>query len=212
MHTQPSRPPAPRAAKAAARHQPPPAADHHPAAERRAAAERHPAVERPPAAERHRNRLLRYVNRLTGGDPHGAEDIVQETMLRAWLASDEFADDESRSRQDDDRLAAWLYVVARNLAVDARRRDRSTPTGITPAGLLQRATDTPDMAETVVNRIALTGALARLGPRHRDALVHVHLCDRSRDETARLLGIPQGTVKSRVHYALSTLRREFPAG
>lgn len=172
------------------------------------------AAPRPPAAERHRGRLLRYVSRLTDGDPHRAEDIVQETMLRAWLAADEFAGagEEGRSRQDDDRLAAWLHVVARNLAVDARRRERSVPVGITPTGLLQRAAAGPDVAESVADRAALAGALARLSPGHRAVLAHVHLCDRTRDETARLLGIPKGTVKSRLHYALSTLRREFPAG
>ncbi|MDT0270070.1 sigma-70 family RNA polymerase sigma factor [Streptomyces sp. DSM 44915] len=167
-----------------------------------------------PAAERHRERLLRYVRRLMVGDPHRAEDIVQETMLRAWLAADEFAGDfggEAERARSDDRLAAWLHVVARNLAVDAHRRERSVPAGILPTGLLQQADERVDVAESVVNRVAVTRSLARLGPRHRDVLVHVHLCDRSRAETARILGIPRGTVKSRAHYALSALRREFPA-
>ncbi|RKN09415.1 sigma-70 family RNA polymerase sigma factor [Streptomyces radicis] len=162
-----------------------------------------------PAAERHRDRLLRYVNRLTAGDSHRAEDIVQETMLRAWLAADEFAGEGSGFRHDDDHLAAWLHIVARNLAVDAHRRDRSVPVGITPPDLLQRAADDADVAEAAVNRVAVTRSLARLGPWHRDVLVHVHLRDRSRADTARIMGIPQGTVKSRLHYALTALRREF---
>ncbi|WP_461034507.1 RNA polymerase sigma factor [Streptomyces mayteni] len=165
---------------------------------------------RQPAAERYRSRLLRYANRLTAGDPHRAEDIVQETMLRAWLAADEFAGEESGFHADDDHLAAWLHTVARNLAVDARRRDRSVPIGIVPAALLHRAADGgSDVADAVVDRVAVVRALSGLSPLHRDVLAHVHLCDRSRADTARLLGIPKGTVKSRVHYALAALRSEF---
>ena len=158
-----------------------------------------------PVAERYRERLSRYVSRLTAGDAHRAEDIVQETMLRAWLAADEFAGNE-------DHLAAWLYVVARNLAVDARRRERSVPTGIMPAALLHRAADGgADVADVVADRVTLVRSLADLSPQHREVLVHVHVYDRSREDTARLLGIPQGTVKSRLHYALSALRQEFAA-
>ncbi|ARQ68533.1 sigma-70 family RNA polymerase sigma factor [Streptomyces marincola] len=170
------------------------------------------AASRPPAAERHRSRLLRYANRLTPGDPHRAEDIVQETMLRAWLATDEFAGEEGGFHADDDHLAAWLHTVARNLAVDARRRDRSVPAGILPPALLRRAADDgADIADRVVDRVAVVGALSRLGPLHRDVLAHVHLRDRSREDAARLLGIPKGTVKSRLHYALAALRTEFEA-
>jgi RNA polymerase sigma-70 factor (ECF subfamily) len=156
---------------------------------------------------------LRYVNRLTAGDAHRAEDIVQETMLRAWLAADEFADEESGFRRNEDHLAAWLHTVARNLAVDARRRDRTVPMGIMPADLLHRVADggAADMADTVADRVSLVRLLARLSPQHRDVLVHVHLYDRSRADVARRLGIPSGTVKSRLHYALSALRQELPA-
>ncbi len=158
-----------------------------------------------PVAERYRERLSRYVSRLTAGDAHRAEDIVQETMLRAWLAADEFAGNE-------DHLAAWLYVVARNLAVDARRRERSVPTGMLPADLFHQAADGgADVADVVADRVTLVRSLAGLSPHHREVLVHVHVYDRSREDTARLLGIPQGTVKSRLHYALSALRQEFAA-
>ncbi|WP_078856613.1 sigma-70 family RNA polymerase sigma factor [Streptomyces sp. NBRC 109706] len=177
----------------------------------RPVARAHPRL---PAAERYRDRLLRYVRRLTAGDPHRAEDIVQETMLRAWLAAEEFSGEfagKPEPSRNDDRLAAWLHVVARNLAFDAHRRERSVPAGIMPTGLLGQADEGVDVAEAVVNRVAVTRALAGLSPLHRDVLVHVHLCDHSRADTARLLGIPRGTVKSRAHYALSALRREFPA-
>jgi RNA polymerase sigma-70 factor (ECF subfamily) len=165
----------------------------------------------PPAAERYRGRLLQFVSRLTAGDRHHAEDIVQETMLRAWLAADEFAEEASGGRSNDDHLAAWLHTVARNLAVDAHRRDRCVPMGLMPSPLLNRTAGGGDVAETVVNRVSLLRAMARLRPAHRDILVHVHVRDQSREDTARLLGIPKGTVKSRVHYALVALRSEWPA-
>jgi RNA polymerase sigma-70 factor (ECF subfamily) len=180
-----------------------------------------------PAAERYRARLLRYANRLTLGDPHRAEDIVQETMLRAWIAAraahphradvgaeargdDGGSGERAESRLSGDRLAAWLYTVARNLAVDARRRERSVPMGVVPAEMLRHPSDT-DLADVVVTRQLVQRALARLSPEHREVLVHVHLRDRSRADAARVLGVPQGTVKSRTHYALLALRRELPA-
>ncbi|WP_129841611.1 sigma-70 family RNA polymerase sigma factor [Streptomyces sp. RFCAC02] len=159
-----------------------------------------------PAAERYRDRLLRYVLRLTAGDSHRAEDIVQETMLRAWLADSRRAGD-----GDDERLAAWLHTVARNLAIDAHRRDRALPAGMVPSPLLKQPADGTEMADRVADRMLVTAALARLTPEHRAVLVHIHLHGRSGAEAARDLGIPQGTVKSRVHYALSALRREIRA-
>lgn len=160
----------------------------------------------------YRARLLRYVNRLTLGDPHRAEDIVQETMLRVWrLAVRQSARTGAAEHEityDEDRLVAWLYTVARNLAVDAHRRDRTVPMGVVPAPMLQRCTE-PDMADAVVDRHVVHGALARLTPEHREVLVQVHLCDRSRADAARAIGVPQGTVKSRTHYALLAMRREM---
>ncbi|MFB4194014.1 sigma-70 family RNA polymerase sigma factor [Streptomyces carpaticus] len=160
----------------------------------------------------YRARLLRYVNRLTLGDPHRAEDIVQEAMLRVWRLAAQHPPPADASEEepgyDEDRLVAWLYTVARNLAVDAHRRDRTVPMGVVPAPMLQRTTET-DVADTVVNRHVLHGALARLTPEHREVLVQVHLCDRSRADAARAIGIPQGTVKSRTHYALLAMRREM---
>ncbi|WBB62046.1 RNA polymerase sigma factor [Streptomyces sp. WMMC500] len=170
------------------------------------------------AAEQYRSRLLRYVSRLTAGDTHRAEDIVQETMLRAWLSAEEFLDEEGGFPRDEDHLAAWLHTVARNLAIDAYRRDRRlVPIGGKPATIRSAAADdaveegTDTVADGVIDRVVVVGLLARLAPHHRDVLIHVHLFDRSREETGRLLGIPTGTVKSRLHYALSMLREELAA-
>ncbi|MBA2807722.1 MULTISPECIES: sigma-70 family RNA polymerase sigma factor [Streptomyces] len=157
----------------------------------------------PPAAERYRARLLRYANRLTSGDLHRAEDIVQETMLRAWLTD--------LDAHDENHRIAWLLRVARNLAVDAHRRDRAVPVGALPDDMLHRPDGAGDLADTVVDRQVVRRALARLSPEHREVLFHVHLHDRTRAEAARAIGVPQGTVKSRNHYALEAMRREIPA-
>lgn len=163
-----------------------------------------PSADGLPPAEPHRARLLRYVLRLTSGDAHRAEDIVQETMLRAWLSWDRCA------QQDDEHRQAWLFTVARNLAVDAHRRERCIPVGAVPEPLLTRPTGT-DIADNVVNRHVIAQAMARLSLEHREVLARVHLVDESGEDTARALGVPKGTVKSRTHYALRALRREVMA-
>lgn len=159
----------------------------------------------PPTAERYRARLLRYVYRLTSGDRHRAEDIVQETMLRAWLAAADL------DRHDEDRRIAWLYRVARNLAVDAHRRDRAIPVGVIPDGMVQRPDSAGDLADGVADRQVVRLALAGLSPEHREVLFHIHLRDHTRAEAARTIGVPQGTVKSRNHYALLALRDQIQA-
>lgn len=166
-------------------------------------------IAEPPRAEgllhdlmdRHRDRLLRYVNRLTG-DAHRAEDIVQETMLRCWTTRGE------AQFSPPERAAPWLFTVARNLAVDAHRRDRAVPMGSLPTEVLQRPERT-DIADTVADRQLLHQALDRLSPEHREVLIQVLVHDRTGAQAAQALGIPVGTVKSRVHYALSAMRREL---
>ncbi|WP_330290922.1 sigma-70 family RNA polymerase sigma factor [Streptomyces sp. NBC_00576] len=163
-----------------------------------------PSGSPPPTAERYRARLLRYVYRFTSGDRHRAEDIVQETMLRAWLAAD-------LDRHDEDRRIAWLYRVARNLAVDAHRRDRAIPVGVIPDGMVHRPDSAGDLADGVATRQVVRLALAGLSPEHREVLFHIHLRDHTRAEAARTIGVPQGTVKSRNHYALLALRDQIQA-
>ncbi|NJP67427.1 sigma-70 family RNA polymerase sigma factor [Streptomyces spiramenti] len=148
----------------------------------------------------HRSRLVQYVQRLTG-DRHRAEDIAQEALFRFWRLSPDAA-------PSDAHLAPWLYRVARNLAVDAHRRDRAVPMGEFPPELVLRPDET-DVAESVATRQAVARALAGLSPDHRRAVAAVMLCDLSCADAARELGVPPGTVKSRVHYAVRALRREL---
>ncbi|BCY15451.1 RNA polymerase sigma factor [Actinoplanes sp. L3-i22] len=147
--------------------------------------------------------LRRYVTRLMPGDPHRADDIVQETLLRAWrhLSTVKAA----RSPQ------AWLTRVARNLAIDWSRRHAARPTEVDDD--LSTAVWAPadDLYEAVLDRAVLIRALRKLSPAHREALILVHYQDQTHAEVATALGVPAGTMKSRAHYATRELQQALDA-
>ena len=143
----------------------------------------------------HGGALLRYALHLTGGDRQKAEDLVQETIVRAWRHPEALADRPARP---------WLFAVARNLAVDAYRARQSRPpeTG-------QEAFDTlpaHDDADRTLESWAVAEALASLRPDHRSVIVETYYRGCSVAEAAATLGIPAGTVKSRTYYALKALK------
>jgi RNA polymerase sigma-70 factor (ECF subfamily) len=143
----------------------------------------------------HGGALLRYALHLTGGDRQKAEDLVQETIVRAWRHPEALADRPARP---------WLFAVARNLAVDAYRARQSRPpeTG-------QEAFETlpaHDDADRTLESWAVAEALASLRPDHRSVIVETYYRGCSVAEAAATLGIPAGTVKSRTYYALKALK------
>jgi RNA polymerase sigma-70 factor (ECF subfamily) len=146
--------------------------------------------------------LLRLATTLTGGDRGRAEDLVQETMLRAWTHRDNL-DIRHRSPQP------WLITVARHLAVDAHRARRSRPP---EAELDENLPFTGShRADASVDDAGLRAAIAALPGAQRQALTEVYYRDRSAAETARILQIPVGTVRSRIFYGLRALRRTLAA-
>lgn len=145
----------------------------------------------------HRAALLAYAARLVGGDAARAEDVVQETFVRAWHRID-------RLTADQGSVNGWLRRVAHNIAIDGHRMRQVRPAEVE---LEHQDVATGDNgAEEVLTTIVVEQILGGIWPEHRAVLVEVYLHDRTAAQAADVLGIPVGTVKSRLHYALRTLR------
>jgi RNA polymerase sigma-70 factor (ECF subfamily) len=147
--------------------------------------------------DEHAGPLFGFVLRLTGGDRGRAEDVVQETMLQAWRHPE--ALDPARGP-----LRPWLLTVARRVAIDQHRARQARPPEVGDDGLADLAAD--DGIDAALDRWLVTDALGTLTAEHREALVHTYYAGRTVTEAAVVLGIPPGTVKSRVFYALRALR------
>jgi RNA polymerase sigma-70 factor (ECF subfamily) len=148
----------------------------------------------------HARALWGYVLRLTG-DRAQAEDVVQETLLRAWRH--DVTDDGQGSAR------AWLFTVARNLVVDdarSARRRHEAPTEEVPD--LPDGPDGPDdqRVDRLFDSLVITDALRAIGPEHREVVLKAYYGRLTTAEIAAELGIPPGTVKSRLHYGLRALR------
>ncbi|MDG4790519.1 sigma-70 family RNA polymerase sigma factor [Micromonospora sp. WMMD1102] len=148
--------------------------------------------------DEHGDALLAHALRLVGGDRQRAEDLVQETLLRAWRHP--AALDPSLGS-----VRGWLFTTARNLSIDAWRR-RSARIGEVITDELPEPPQEVDETDRAVEAWTVAEALNRLSPPHREVLVECFYQGRSVTEAAARLGVPPGTVKSRTHYALRSLR------
>jgi RNA polymerase sigma-70 factor (ECF subfamily) len=140
--------------------------------------------------------LFAFVMGLTH-DRDRTDDIVQMTLIKAWRSRDKLA-------TAGDSARTWLYTVARRTVIDDYRARAARPVLLT--GDL-RATDRADATDRVVLTIAIRQALGTLTESHRQAVVLSLLHHRTAAEAAKILGISEGTVKSRVHYGLRALRK-----
>lgn len=146
----------------------------------------------------HEAALLAYATRVTG-DRHLAEDVVQETWLRAWRHLDRLDTIHS--------LRPWLIRIVHNVAVDLHRRRRARPTEVELPELdLEMSAVQEPPCEEVETRLEVGTVLEMLPAVHRETLVEVYFADRTAKSAASVLGVPVGTVKSRVHNALRVLR------
>ena len=145
----------------------------------------------------HGGALLGYARRLTGGDRERAEDLVQETLIRAWKHAEALADERGAVRP-------WLFAVARNLAIDGHRARRARPHEVGAEALDTVAVD--DDVDRALEAWEVADAIAALSPEHRAVLVETYYRGHTVAEAAQVLGIPAGTVKSRTYYALRGLR------
>lgn len=143
----------------------------------------------------HGEALRRFVLRASH-DPSSADDVVQETVLKVWRAAPAITGS----------LRGYLFKTARNVLIDNHRRASSRPQQVQGISELESMADATDRINDMLQRIVVEEALARLSPDHRAVVVSLHYERCSVYEAARLLGIPEGTVKSRAFYALRELR------
>jgi RNA polymerase sigma-70 factor, ECF subfamily len=146
--------------------------------------------------DEHAGALWGHCLRLTNHDRPRAEDVCQETLLRAWRNASIL--DESQGS-----VRAWLFTVARNIVIDESRTKRAR-SEIAVAELPEPARD--DNSDELLTTWLVADAVTRLSPEHRAVLQECYFNSRPVAEAARRLGIPEGTVKSRTHYALRALR------
>jgi RNA polymerase sigma-70 factor, ECF subfamily len=140
------------------------------------------------------------IARLILRDTELAEDATQDALVRAWR--------DLPNLRDVDRFDAWLYRLIVHACADIGRERRRWRAEIT---VLTAEPAEPDRASELADRDQLDRALRRLSHAQRTILVlHFHV-GLSPGETAEALGIPVGTAKSRLHYAIEALRAAVAA-
>ena len=149
---------------------------------------------------RYRTPIYRTAYGLTG-DPQAAEEILQDTFARAYQRRHVLRTDVSP--------LPWLHRVALNLCYSrlGRRRVAAEPIGESVVGLIRDlATEPAEHAEQQELRRIVRDGVANLPPKHQSVVILYYLHGLSLQETAELLDVRLGTVKSRLHYALRSLR------
>ncbi len=145
------------------------------------------------------DRLFR-IARLVLRDVQLAEDAVQEALVKAWR--------ELPSLRDPERFDAWLHRLLVNACADQGRRHRSRPVEVR---ILQIEPAEPDSSQASADRDQLERGFRRLKPEQRVAIVLHFYLGLSVPEIADTLGVPVGTVKSRLHYATLAMRATLEA-
>ncbi len=146
---------------------------------------------------RHGSALDRWARRRFDDDQL-AEEVVQETVLAAWRKYDQYTPERGTER-------AWIFGIARNTAATRHQRNlrhlRAAPTD----PIRDDGSDDADLAR-LAERSLIAEALQALSDEHRSVVAAAYWEGLSTKEIASQLGIPDGTVKSRLHYALRILR------
>ena len=134
-------------------------------------------------------------------DPYAAEDAVQDALIRAWR--------DLRALRDPARFDAWLHTLLIHACHDQVRRRHRRPVEVR-AIPVEPAASGDDMA-LIADRDAIERAFVRLSVEHRAALVLTHYVGLPAREVASILGVPPGTVHSRLHYAAREMRQALTA-
>src|SRR5688572_25190469 len=149
--------------------------------------------------ELHKKQLLNYLVKLTLGDRRMAEDITQETFVRAWSHLQKHDD------TDLETFRPWLYTVARRLVVDMLRARKSRPVEVIVDDFA-RLSIAEDTIGNLINGRTVHEAMMKLEAGQRCLLIELYYHGSSPTEVAKMLDIPVGTVKSRAYYAKQALR------
>ncbi|MCF6525078.1 sigma-70 family RNA polymerase sigma factor [Streptomyces sp. JJ36] len=147
--------------------------------------------------DEHAAPLYAFVLRLVAGDRHRAEDVVQETLLRAWRNAEQLG-------RATGSVRPWLVTVARRIVIDGHRSRRARPREVDPGPL--ESVPAADEIDRALRTMMISEALGDLTEAHRQALVETYFTGRTVNEAAEVLRVPPGTVRSRVFYALRSLR------
>lgn len=152
--------------------------------------------------EQHGQAVLAYATKLTG-DRAAAEDVLQETLVRAWRHSEVLVNGKGSVR-------AWLLTVAGRIVVD-----RARATAARPREVAESPTQPPlerDHADQVIESMDVFEALRKLSQEHREVIVALYFRGCSLLEASKALDVPTGTIKSRSYYALRALRKSYSEG
>jgi RNA polymerase sigma-70 factor (ECF subfamily) len=145
--------------------------------------------------------LLSFISRYVH-DRHRAEDLVQETLLRAWRHIDHLETDSSG------RTRSYLLTIARNVVTNAWRAEQRRPHLVADEGTVE-SVPSADSVDQLVEGWLVAEALGRLSPDHQAVVRAMYYEGQSVADTAERLHIPAGTVKSRAYYAVRALRTAF---
>jgi RNA polymerase sigma-70 factor (ECF subfamily) len=146
-------------------------------------------------AKQHYTLVFRFCARRVG--PDAAQDAAQETFITAQRVLKNF--------RGESTLRTWLLGIAHNECRRVSRNRRLEP----PAIELQEAKDDAPFEQMIVDRHALSEALNKLSQEHREVVLLHEVEGLSYDEAAAIIGVPAGTVKSRLHHAFLNLRKSL---
>jgi RNA polymerase sigma-70 factor, ECF subfamily len=146
---------------------------------------------------RHHVRVYRFVLRLVG-NPATAEDLISEVFLDVWRQAAKF---EARSS-----ASTWLLAIARFKALSALRRRPDEELDDETAAAIEDLSDNPEVTAQKKDKSAiLRKCLMGLSPEHREIIDLVYYHEKSVEEVAGIVGIPEATVKTRMFYARKKL-------
>jgi RNA polymerase sigma-70 factor, ECF subfamily len=150
--------------------------------------------------------LLRHATRLCKGDTHAAEDLVQETFLKAFLALATF--------RAESKLSTWLHRITFNVAMQSFRRREPSQSDHKDYCSLEEITDLEDSNQPMESIDAIrdiTAAMQQVNSAQQRVILLCLVGGHSREDTAHITGMPLGTVKTNLRRGKIQLRKHLVA-